>query len=74
MIIVLKPNADESKYSKLEKWIRDDLGLDIHYSRGEKSTILGLVGDTSHIEAAGLPENYRACFAEVYSNMEQRHD
>lgn len=31
-------------------------------------------GDTSHIEAAGLPENYRACFAEVYSNMEQRHD
>ena len=50
MIIVLKPNADESKYNKLEKWIKEDLGLDIHYSRGEKSTILGLVGDTSKVD------------------------
>ena len=50
MIIVLKPNADEKKYHKLESWIKDDLGLDIHYSRGEKSTILGLVGDTSKVD------------------------
>ncbi len=50
MIIVLKPNADEQKYHRLEAWIRDDLGLEVHYSRGEKSTILGLVGDTSKID------------------------
>ncbi|MCR5302300.1 MAG: 3-deoxy-7-phosphoheptulonate synthase [Lachnospiraceae bacterium] len=50
MIIVLKPNADEQKYKKLEAFIKGDLGLDIHYSRGEKSTILGLVGDTSKVD------------------------
>ena len=31
-------------------------------------------GDTSHIEEAGLPANYKACFAEVYSDFSQRHD
>ena len=50
MIIVLKPNADEKKYQKLESWIKEDLGLDIHRSQGEGSTILGLVGDTSKVD------------------------
>ena len=50
MIIVLKPNADEKKYKELEKRFREEYGLDIHYSRGEKSTILGLVGDTSKVD------------------------
>lgn len=50
MIIVLKPNADQAKYNQLENWIRNDLKLDIHYSQGEKSTILGLVGDTSAVD------------------------
>ncbi|MCR5830735.1 MAG: 3-deoxy-7-phosphoheptulonate synthase [Lachnospiraceae bacterium] len=50
MIIVLKPNADEKKFHKLESWIKEDLGLDIHFSQGEGSTILGLVGDTSKVD------------------------
>ena len=31
-------------------------------------------GDTSHIAAAGLPENVNARFTEIYSDMSQRHD
>lgn len=50
MIIVLKPDADAAKYKQLESWIKNDLKLDIHYSQGEKSTILGLVGDTSAVD------------------------
>ena len=50
MIIVLKPNVEEEKYKQLEKRFREDYGLDIHFSRGEKSTILGLVGDTSKVD------------------------
>ena len=50
MIIVLKPNVEEEKIKGLEKWIKDDLGLEVHYSRGKNSTILGLVGDTSKVD------------------------
>lgn len=50
MIIVLKPNADEAKYKQLEKWLKEDMQLDIHYSQGKQSTILGLVGDTSKVD------------------------
>ena len=50
MIIVLKPNVEEETRKGLEKWIKDDLGLEVHYSRGENSTILGLVGDTSKVD------------------------
>lgn len=50
MIIVLKPQVDEAKYKQLEKWLREDNNLDIHYSQGQQSTILGLVGDTSKVD------------------------
>ena len=50
MIIVLKPQTDEQKYKQLEKWLKEDMQLDIHYSQGQHSTILGLVGDTSKVD------------------------
>lgn len=49
MIIVVKNSCEKSQYDNLVDWIKD-LGLDVHVSRGENSTVLGLVGDTSRVD------------------------
>lgn len=49
MIVVIKKNQKEKKVENLTNWIKD-LGLDVHISRGENSTIIGLVGDTSKVD------------------------
>ena len=49
MIIVVKNSCDKSQFDNLIEWIKD-LGLDVHTSRGETSTVLGLVGDTSRVD------------------------
>lgn len=49
MIIVLKNNSDEKQLKNLMGWIKN-LGLETHLSRGENSTVLGLVGDTSRVD------------------------
>ena len=49
MIILLKPNPNESQLDYLVDWIKS-LGLDIHTSQGTMTTILGLVGDTSKVD------------------------
>ncbi len=49
MIIVIKNNTEEKQLNNLTKWIKS-LGLGIHLSRGESTTILGLVGDTSLVD------------------------
>ena len=49
MIIVLKNNSDEKQLKNLMGWIKN-LGLETHLSKGENSTILGLVGDTSRVD------------------------
>ena len=49
MIVVIKKNQNEKQVENLTNWIRD-LGLDVHISRGENSTIIGLVGDTSKVD------------------------
>jgi 3-deoxy-7-phosphoheptulonate synthase len=49
MIIVVKNNCEEKQYQNLVEWI-NDLGLTVHESRGEHSTVLGLVGDTSRVD------------------------
>ncbi len=49
MIIVVKNNCEKSQYENLVDWIKD-LGLDVHVSVGQESTVLGLVGDTSKID------------------------
>ena len=53
MVIVLKQNPDGSKVEQLMKRLRG-MGLDIHQSQGESSTILGLVGDTSAVDIDAL--------------------
>ncbi len=49
MIIVIKNNTEERQLNNLTKWIKS-LGLGIHLSCGENTTILGLVGDTSLVD------------------------
>ncbi|MBO7186856.1 MAG: 3-deoxy-7-phosphoheptulonate synthase [Clostridia bacterium] len=49
MIIVVKKNCEKSQYDSLVDWIKE-LGLDVHVSHGEMSTVLGLVGDTTKVD------------------------
>ncbi len=49
MIIVVKNSCEQQQFDNLVEWIKD-LGLDVHVSRGELSTVLGLVGDTSKVD------------------------
>ncbi len=49
MVIVLNGNAPEKNVESLMEWIKS-LGLEIHVSKGEELTILGLVGDTSKVD------------------------
>ena len=49
MIVTIKPGSNPVQVKRLTKWIKD-LGLDVHMSEGEKSTVIGLVGDTSKLD------------------------
>jgi 3-deoxy-7-phosphoheptulonate synthase len=56
MVIILKPGASRQEISDLAKSM-EDRGITVHYSKGSDLTILGLVGDTSSVDAAGLEAN-----------------
>mgnify|MGYP004606420379 CR=1 FL=1 len=49
MIVILKPDASEEKIRQLCSHF-EAMGLSIHHSQGENTTILGLVGDTSIVD------------------------
>ena len=49
MIVILKPGAQKSRVEALMSQIKQQ-GVDIHYSQGATETILGLVGDTTHVD------------------------
>lgn len=49
MIIIVKKEHDEKQMHNLISWIKEQ-GLGVDISRGDHSTILGLVGDTSKID------------------------
>jgi len=49
MIIVVKNTCEQSQFDNLIDWVKE-LGLGVHVSRGEISTVLGLVGDTSKVD------------------------
>ena len=49
MIVSVKKGTDEAQIQNLIEWLKS-LGLDIHRSDGQYDTILGLVGDTSHVD------------------------
>ena len=46
MIIVLKQEAITEDVTRIEKTI-EEKGLQVHVSKGENQTIMGLIGDTT---------------------------
>ncbi len=50
MIAVIKQNAKEAQVEHLIAWLKSQ-GLDIHISKGQYQTVLGLIGNTSNIDA-----------------------
>lgn len=49
MIVILKPGVSDEKRDQIIKWLERQ-GLIVHVSEGESYTVLGLVGDTAHID------------------------
>ena len=49
MIVILKQQAKEEQIQRLKDFF-GTMGLQVHLSRGESSTIMGLVGDTTRID------------------------
>ena len=54
MIIILKQNAPEQRVQALIEEVKE-LGMQVHFSKGEETTIMGLVGDTSRALQGGQP-------------------
>ena len=49
MIIILKENADAVQFDALKSWLTKQ-NVSLHISEGIQQTIIGLIGDTSHID------------------------
>lgn len=49
MIVVIKKNQEKKQVQNLVNWV-EKLGLKVHMSEGENTTIIGLVGDTSKVD------------------------
>ncbi len=49
MIVVLKDNPNQKQLDNLIQWLKS-LQLEINYSQGKNTTILGLIGDTSTVD------------------------
>ena len=50
MIVVLKENPDAAQLESLIHWL-EDKNIQVFHSQGQSQTILGLVGDTSQVDA-----------------------
>lgn len=50
MIAVLKHGTADTQIENLSTWLRAQ-GLDVHISKGSEHTVIGLIGDTSKIDA-----------------------
>ena len=59
MIVILRPGAQKARVEALMSQIKQQ-GVDIHYSQGATETILGLVGDTTHVETVVLLSHKKA--------------
>jgi len=75
MIVSVKKGTDEAQIQNLVEWLKS-LNLEIHRSDGQYDTILGLVGDTSHVDMdliSGLNiVNNVARISEPYKNANRK--
>lgn len=56
MILILKPNTTASQAQTLLTQL-EEMGFSHHYSQGEQSTIIGIIGDTSKLDTDMLRAN-----------------
>ncbi len=75
MIVILKANPNESQLENLIAWLKEK-NIQVHTSIGESHMILGLVGDTSHldidlIEALDIVEDVKRV-QEPYKNANRK--
>lgn len=49
MIVILKDKPNQKQLDNLIQWLKS-MNLDINYSQGKNTTILGLIGDTSVVD------------------------
>ena len=49
MIILLKDRVNEKQVKNLTNWL-EGIGFDLHISKGQHQTIIGLIGDTSRVD------------------------
>lgn len=49
MIAILKPGTTTQQLNQLTAWL-ENRNLEVHLSKGQEVTILGLIGDTSHVD------------------------
>ena len=70
MILILKPQADESRVRALAEQL-EQRGVAIHYSQGTQESLMGLVGDTTHLDEDWLRANdIVAECRQIVDNME----
>ncbi len=53
MVIIIKQGYEPKKLEELTGWI-EDKGLKVHLSAGENTTIMGLIGDTTALDADSI--------------------
>ena len=53
MIVVMKPDAADSSIQSIKQYI-ESFQLQVHLSKGEEVTIIGIVGDKSKLPAENL--------------------
>lgn len=75
MIVVLKDNPNQKQLDNLIKWL-ESMNIDINYSQGKNTTILGLIGDTSVVDidlisALDIVENVKR-ITEPYKNANRK--
>ena len=49
MIVILKHGVNQEMRAPLIEWLKGQ-GLGVHISDGDYQTVLGLIGDTSHVD------------------------
>ena len=49
MVVVVKNGIDKAQQDHLVEWLKS-MNIDVHETVGEFETILGLIGDTSHVD------------------------
>ena len=49
MIILLKDKVNENQVKNLTNWL-EGIGFELHISKGQHQTIIGLIGDTSRVD------------------------